>query len=439
MAYLAGVWHVAGYSPAATRIAMLLLASAAVLAAFLLAVVLARNAPGRPAFLAAGLLAISPVFFAQSLLAQLDAPAMLFTTLALLFFLEERIRLAAAMCMVLVLVKETGLIVPLVLGFWLLREGRREDAVWFALPAAALGLWIATLERTTGHWAGNTGFVQYNLYTPLNPVRLAVTLLRRLYFVSFANFHWVGTAAVVYAWRKTPVFRTRAWAVAAVIVAAHILMLSVLGGAVLNRYLLPVLPIVFAAMVVGLSVVPRTPRLMAAVVLVVGLIASNFVNPPYPFAFEDNLAFVDFVKLHRDAAEYIAHWYADPVVRTAWPMSAELSQPELGFVPRRIRVENLPNLAPATLASLDWSKTEIVAVFSYSWDPGLNLMHLAPLRDLWGRLYNFQAGATLEESRAAIPFPIEAHFSRHGQWVDIYVNPELPLAPPAPTRVASRR
>ena len=73
MGYLAAVWKLAGYSPTTTRVAMLILATFGVLAAFLLAVELARGAPGRPAFLATALLCISPVFFAQSVLAQLDA------------------------------------------------------------------------------------------------------------------------------------------------------------------------------------------------------------------------------------------------------------------------------------------------------------------------------------------------------------------------------
>jgi hypothetical protein len=436
MAYLAAAWSVAGFTPATTRSAMLVLATVALLAAFLLAVELARGAPGRPAFLAAGLLAISPVFFAQSVLAQLDAPAMLFTTLALLLFLQERIRWAAAACIALVLVKETGAVVPLVLGVWLVREGRRRDAAWFVLPAIVLALWIALLTRATGHWTGNAGFAQYNLYYPMHPVRLVVTLFRRFYFLFVANFHWIGTAAIVYAWRKSPVFRSRPWTIAASLVVAHAVLFTLLGGAVLNRYLLPVLPIVFAAMVVGLSIVPRTPRIAATALFASGLFAANFINPPYPFPFEENLAFSDFLKLHRDAAGYIAHWYIDPVVQTAWPMSSELTRPELGFVPHRIRVETLPNLAPATLAALDWKRTQIVVVFSRNWDPSFNLMHYNPLSRFWEHLYDFQPAATMEEARARIPFPIDAHFSRRGQWVDIYVNPEVPSVAPESVRVA---
>jgi hypothetical protein len=428
-AFLALVWRIAGYSPAATRIAMLVLSSLGVLAAFLLAVELTREGRGAPALAAAALLCASPLFFAQSMLAQLDAPAMLFTTLALVFFLRNRMAYAVAACLALVMVKETGVVVPLVFGAWLARERRWREAAWFAAPVAALAVWIAILAQRTGYWAGNVDFVRYNLWYPLHPARLAMTLARRLYFLCIANFHWVGTAAVLYAWRKTRLFRGRSWQVAGVLVAAHVVMVTLLGGAVLNRYLLPVLPIVFAAMLTAISLLPAVPKFAATCVLLGGLVASNFINPPYPFPFEENLAFTDFLKLHVDATDYVAHWYADPLVHTAWPLSAELSRPELGFVTRKIRVEALPNLTTQTIASLDWSKVQILMVFSRNWDPGFNLMHVAPLLKFWENFYNFVPNISMEEAHARVPFPIDASFTRRGQWVEIYVNPDLPRVP----------
>ena len=187
MAYLALSWWIAGFHPAVTRCAMLLLSTCGVLAAFLLAIELSREAQGRPAFLAAGMLCASPLFFAQAMLAQLDAPAMLFTALALLFFLQDRLSLSVAACMALVVVKETGMVVPLVFLLWLAHERRWRDALRFVMPAALLAVWIAVLARTTGSWAGNPGFVQYNLNEPAQPVRILVTLLRRLYYLGVAN------------------------------------------------------------------------------------------------------------------------------------------------------------------------------------------------------------------------------------------------------------
>lgn len=425
LGYLAGAWRIFGFDPAVTRGAMLLLASFGALAAFLLAIELSHEARGAPAFLAAGLLCVSPVFFVQSELAHLDAPAMLFTTLALLLFLKERVRAAAAVCVVLVLVKETGLVVPLVLGGWLAHERRWRDAAWFAAPAAALAGWIAVLAHVTGYWAGDRQFVEYNVAYPLHPVRLAVALARRLYFLFFANFHWIGTMAMAAAWRTSRLFRSRRWRVAWLVVAAHVAMLTVLGGAVLNRYLLPVLPILFAAMAAALSLLPRTARITATCLLLAGVAASNWINPPYPFPFEENLAFADFLKLHREAADYVQHWYADPVVTTAWPMTAELNQPELGFVRRKIRVEALPNLTASALGRVDWSRVQVLVAFSRDWDPPINLMRLAPVRWFWERFYGFVPGASAAEARAGVPFPAVAHFERRGQWVEVYVNPRL--------------
>jgi 4-amino-4-deoxy-L-arabinose transferase-like glycosyltransferase len=110
--YLAAIWSLAGFHPESTRFAMLLLAAGAALVSLLLAIELLRHARGTPAFIAAGMVCLSPVFFAQALLAQADMPAMLCTTLALWLFLRERVVLAAAACVVLVLVKETGIVAP---------------------------------------------------------------------------------------------------------------------------------------------------------------------------------------------------------------------------------------------------------------------------------------------------------------------------------------
>ncbi|MBZ5619917.1 MAG: hypothetical protein LAQ69_14530 [Acidobacteriia bacterium] len=426
MGYLAAVWRMAGYHPASTRLAMLLLASFGVLATFLLAIELSREVRGSPAFLAAGLLCASPLFFAQAMLAQLDAPAMLFTTLALLFFLQDRIWPCAAVCVVLVLVKETGVVVPLSLACWLAYERRWRDAVSFAVPVMLLSVWILVLARSTGHWAGNADWVRYNLLYPLNPIRLATTLLRRLYYLFVANLHWVGTIAVVYAWRRSRIFQSRAWRVAWLLVAVHIVMLTVLGGAALERYLLPVIPILYSAMAAGLSLYRPAPRMVCSLVLLAGLAACNFLNPPYPFPYEDNLAFADFLRLHSETADYLARWHPSASVHTVWPLTAELSRPELGFVSRGMGVRTLPDFAPETLGAIDWSKVQVLVAFSRSWDPRFSLMHFQPLARFWRRFFADTPSPTRAEFRQRIPLPLKAHFERRGQWVDVFVNPARP-------------
>ena len=71
---------------------------------------------------------------------------MLFTTLALLFFVQDHIRWSAAACIVLVLVKETGVALPLVLMAWL------------AARAAVAGRrLVPALLRGAGHLADRAG------------------------------------------------------------------------------------------------------------------------------------------------------------------------------------------------------------------------------------------------------------------------------------------
>ena len=81
---------------------------------------------------------------------------------------------------------------------------------------------------------------------------------------------------------------------------------------------------------------------------------------------------------------------------------------------------------------------QILVVFSRNWDPEINLMRLRPAAEVLGSHYDFVPNATPEEARARVPFPVDQTFKRRGQWVDIYVNPDLPRIPHQPVRVAAR-
>lgn len=429
--YLAAFWKLAGYHPATTRSAMLLLSAVGLLAAFLLSIELSKdNSRGAPAFLAVGLLICSPLFFAQSLLANLDAPAMVFTALALLLFLQNRMALCAAACVLLVLMKETGIIVPLVFCGWLAWERRWREAMWFWAPGAVLGIWLICLFRVTGYWMGSPGFEQYNFYFPLHPVRLLVAFSRRFYSLFFASFQWIGTISIVYAWRTTRIFHQRAWKIAWSVACAHVVLVTLLGGAVLTRYLVPVLPILFAAAAIGLSQFPKGLQLTASAALMTGLMLSNFINPPYPFPYEDNLAFADFVRLQTSGAAFLNRWFADAKITTAWPLTRELSRPELGYVNRKMEVQTLRNLTPQTLTPLDWQNVDVFVGFSRTWDPPFSYTHFAPVRRFWQKFYGFSPNSTRDALRNRVPFPLLAHFESRGQWLDIYVNPRTPLSSP---------
>ncbi len=431
LAYVAGFWKLAGYHPVTTRSAMLLLAAVGILGSFLLAIELSKASPrGAPAFLAAGLLLCCPWFFAQALMVNMDAPAMVFTALALLLFLQDRIPACAAVCVILVLVKETGLAVPLVFCAWMLKERRWRDAAWFAAPAIALATWLIYLFRATGYWTGSPGFEQYNLFFPLHPVRLLVALSRRIYSLFFASFQWIGTIAIVSVWRSTRLFHERSWKVAWSLTAAHVAVVTLLGGAVLTRYLLPAMPVVYAAVALGIAQFPKTLQYVASGLLLAGLAVSNFINPPYPFPYEDNLAFADFVHLQSNGAAFLDRWFGDARITTAWPLTRELTRPELGFVSRKMEVQTLRNLTPQTLAPVDWQNVDVFVGFSRTWDPPFSYAHLPLVRQFWQRFYGFTPNSTRKALQSRVPFPRVAEFESRGQWLDIYVNPRTPLSSP---------
>lgn len=420
MAYLAAVWRVFGYSIAATRVAMLALAAVAVWLAFLLAIELCRKVGGAPAFAAALLLIVSPLFYMQAMLAQLDMPAMLFTLAALLLFLKRRVRWVAAVCVALVLVKETSIVVPLVFAAWLVFEGRKREAVWFALPLVALAGWLAVLYRETGHLFGNTEFTDYNLTFPLHPVRLGLALVRRVFYLFFDNFHWVGWLAVVAAWRKTKVFRGRSWRIVAALAVAQTLAVTLLGGAVLERYLLPVLPLMYIAFAAAWSARPTGWTRLGQAALFCALPAFLFWNPPYPQPFENNLAMVDFVGLQQAAAGYVEDSFPGRTVTTAWPLSIALRRPACGYVTTKLRVREVPGFRPEDVRSLDPASVEVFVLFSRDWEGEWDLRRLPFAAPLMRRFYHYAPQVPPHELERMLGVRQVMRWSARGQWIAVY-------------------
>src|SRR6201996_1888184 len=262
-AYLVLWYKLFGFSIALTRLAMLLFASLGLLVTFLLAIELSQGTQGAPAFLPPVFLLASPLFYTQSMMAQLDMPAMVFSVLALLLFFKKQYASAAVASTALVLLKETGIVVPLLIFIALAWRRDFKRAAYFVAPAAALGAWLLVLHHGTGYWLGNPGFAHYNIGYSLQPVRMMVSFARRFYYLFFAEFRWIGTLVLILTCRRATVFRNANWRIVGAVSAANIVLVSVLGGAELERYLLPVLPIFYVAVGVALTYVPGWQRAAA--------------------------------------------------------------------------------------------------------------------------------------------------------------------------------
>ncbi len=419
MGYLAAVWKVAGYSWTVTRVAMLAIAAFGVLFAFLLSIDLSRGSPGAPAIVTPVLLCISPLFFAQSMLAQLDMPAMAATCLALLLFLQNRFRDSAITCLVLVLIKETGILVPMVFAGWLFAEKRYREAAWFAMPFVALAGWLGVLKIETGHWLGSASFTDYNVFYPLHPARLAFAILRRLYYLFVGSGHIFGTLTLLVAWRTMPLLKSRPWQIAGSLVAAQVLLVSVLGGAVLERYLLPVLPIVYAAFAVSLRALLGTPRKLALGALMASLVAANFVNPPYPFPFENNLAFVSFAQLEAEAAN--AAYFVPGVIATTFPMTDALRKPELGFVEKARQVMEMKDFRAASVAQLSAHRPDVMLVYNTEWDP-FNILTSGPFLWLMQGTYGFEPQLSADRIADILSMRVARTWERRGLKMSLLVR-----------------
>ena len=146
--------------------------------------------------------------------------------------------------------------------------------------------------------------------------------------------------------------------------------MAVVGGAVLARYMLPVVPLVILVFV---STLRRRVRMWRGVVAIValGFVAALFVNPPYGFSIEDNLAYRNYIVLHQHAEEFVEARYPMARVLTAWPASDELSRPYLGYVTRPMRVFRIEDFRVEHLmAAADLrSNFDVALVFSTKYEP----------------------------------------------------------------------
>jgi hypothetical protein len=427
MAYLAAVWKVFGYSIPATRAAMLALASLVALFAFLLAIELCRGFHGAPAFAAVALLLLDPLFYTQSMMAQLDMPAMLFTLIALLLFLQDRHLAAALACVALVLAKETGALLPLMFGALLLFDpGRRKFAACYTAPFFVLSAWLFILWRATGSIFGDPGFAHYNIGYALNPVRAALCLVRRVYYLFIADFRWVGTIAIVFAWRFRRLYASRAWRITWIFLAGHVLLVSLLGGAELERYLLPVLPLVYIAMAAAWSTLLPFWRNASIAVVAAGLVIGLFVNPPYPFPYENNLAMVDFVELQQNAAQVLERAYPGATIYSAWPFTAALRSPAFGYVNRPLMAAETGDLRYSTLARIDPKKVDVLVLYSRTWEPSWGALRIPFVQQFLRRFYEYEPQMNSKEVEARFGLISLARMTQRGQWIEIYARGSPP-------------
>jgi len=426
-AYLVLWYELFGYSIPITRVAMLTMAAFGLLVTFLLSVELTGEVRGTPAFVPPVLLLVSPIFFTQSMMAQLDMPAMVFTILALLLFLRERYLLCSVACVALVLSKETGLVTPAVFAGVLLWKRQPKHACKFLMAPAVLGVWLVVLHRATGYWMGNPGFEHYNVDYSIHPVRIVFTALRRVYYLLFAEFRWIGTLVIAVTARRVWQYRSEKWAVTGLVFAANFILVIVFGGAALERYLLPVLPLYYVVVSIGLWSMTKRWRSASIAALVCGLTGSIFLNPPYPFPYENNLAMVDFVRLQAVAAEFIESQLPGSTVATAWPYTGALSRAEYGYVERPMKTVETTNFHFSSVAAIPPGTFNTLVVYTRTWAPRRGVIAVPWIRRFLQRFYSYEPPIS-ESQCAQLGLDPVVTWRRRGQEITIYRRNRMPEA-----------
>ena len=367
--YLALWWHLGGFHPAVTRESILIVASLGLLAVWRLSMRL--NPSPLVAFWTLLLTALYPVWFAQSTLAHADIFAAAATLWGLVYALPDEGRKpgspatrsllpAAIWFSIAVLAKETAIVTPLTLaafeltaGFRKARPIRRRSyqlAASYLLCLIPLTFWYAFHYSKTGFLFGNPEYLRYNATATLEPLRIVAAFGHRLLHL-FAHMNMFvpvlcTAAAMVLDPVKNEVGETPArvsfpsQARIYAVLLANAVAFSVLGGALLTRYLLPMYPLV---LVLAVSTFHRRVRYwqLLSAFSAAAFVVALFINPPYGFAPEDNLTYAHVIRLHQQAIRQLTSRYPGSTVLTAWPVSDELTRPELGYVKTPFDVDRI--------------------------------------------------------------------------------------------------
>ncbi len=409
--YLALWWKLCGFHPAVTREAILIVASFGLLAVWRLAMRLNGNA--LVAFWTVVLTGLYPIWFAQSTLAHADIFAAAATLWALTYALLEaeaaktgkpviprkprKLWIAAIWFSVAALAKETSIATPLALfayefvtAFQLKGAARRKrigESEWYLVCLFPLAAWYGYHRLKTGFLFGNPEFLRYNATSTLEPVRILAAFGHRILHLTAHMNMFVPVLCMAAAMILDPIrdrdgqTRVRISFPAqnriCIILLANALAFSLLGGALLTRYLLPMYPLILLLAVSTFHHRVRYWQLLSAF-SAAAFIVALFINPPYGFAPEDNLSYAHAIRLHQQAIHQLETRYPGSTVLTAWPMSDELSRPELGYVQTPFDVDRLEDFTAAQIskAADDPGGYSTALVFSTKEEPPSLPFHL---------------------------------------------------------------
>ena len=404
MLWLALCWKLIAYSPLVTRTAMLVVAAFGFTALWLLA----RRVASAPVATATVVLtALSPTVFVQSAMAQLDIAAFALTLWMLYSHVCERRWQAIAFAALAAVAKETTVVVTLtifgadLLGWcayrwwpalaakWCLARRTLAQCSAYLLALLPLVGWYAYHRHRTGHIFGNPDFLRYNVGATVTPVRILLAGFMRLWHATgYMNLFVLTAAALLLLWNaRQPGSPAPSCApiapnvqlLFALVVLAQAAEFSVVGGALLARYMIPAIPLVVLLSVNVLrQYAPRWSWWVAG--CAAAFLAALFFNPPWFISPEDNLTWASYVRMHQQAAQYVEQHYPEDRILTAWTASDELNSPFLGYVGKPLSVVRLESFTAEEVlrAQQQPESFDVVVAFSTKFEPQRGLFQRIP-------------------------------------------------------------
>ena len=151
-------------------------------------------------------------------------------------------------------------------------------------------------------------------------------------------------------------------------------------------------------------------------------VAALFVNPPYGFSPEDNLAYRDYIRMHENACSFLQQRYAHARVLTAWPASDELTHPYLGYMAHAMQVVRVEDFSaePLSGAADLTAQYDVAFLFSTKYEPPPSLFDRWSLWQRWkSEYFGYHRDLPPELAAAVLGGTVVYRESRQGQWVAI--------------------
>ncbi|MCM2325158.1 MAG: glycosyltransferase family 39 protein [Candidatus Woesearchaeota archaeon] len=327
---LAIFFKIFGISIFSARLAVLLATAAALFYIFKIGEHIYDTKLGMAAAITSFLI---PIFFSQSGLAMSTTFMIPFAFITIYYFLKKNILIYSISATLLIMTRELGvLLVFLLTSLWIFqRKANIKTLAVLSIPLVVFIIWTLLNKYLFGWY----------IYIP-TAVRISSSFLfdfRSRIFDFFSQYRILLLIPFIFIKQFKPEEKTLYY-----ILMSYVLFHSFFTF--LPRYftfLYPLLVIISFGIIYSYSKKIAIPFFLILSILFIFSWNGQRSIPP-GWMLETNMEYADIAKTHAHAARFIEQNYPDKRVLTCWPMSSELSDPNMGYVSSAIDIVEMQNM-----------------------------------------------------------------------------------------------